>query len=525
MPAGRALLLHDFLDYHARVRSTHPFLVDGGRRLDYGEAVAESRRIGRALLESGLSPQDRVCMLSKNSADVILFYLGASRAGIVPVPLNWRLAPAELAYIIGEAGARAVVAHTSLVPRIEAVRGSLPPETNFYVLDGEAEGWRDYRAWIASASSEPLRVEVDADFVLYQMYTSGTTGRPKGAMLTQHSVVSNAVQCAPVINVPIHEQDRALVVMPLFHAGATSFAFNALVGGATLVIHREFNARALIDALSGDITIVNVVPAMLQMAMNEVPDIAMRDYGNLRTIIYGASPIAEDTLRKALAIFGCAFAQGFGQTEASAVLTFLTHADHLRALAGRPALLTSAGRPVAGTELAIVDAEDRQLPQGQVGEIVARGPQVMKGYWNNEAETAAALRGGWLHTGDAGYLDAEGYLYICDRIKDMIVSGGENVYPREIENVLLDHPDIVDAAVIGIPDETYGETVLAFIVRAADSGITAEDVAAHCRAYLAGYKLPRAIEFVDTLPRNTSGKILKRELRAPYWQNAVQVVR
>jgi len=256
---------------------------------------------------------------------------------------------------------------------------------------------------------------------------------------------------------------------------------------------------------------------MIQACLMLVPDVAERRYEQLKLIGYGASPIAEQTLRRALEVFGCDFVQGYGMTELTSALTFLSPEDHRRALAGRPGLLLSAGRPLVGSEVRVVDADDRPVPNGTIGEVVGRGPQLMRGYWNLEEASAEALRGGWMHTGDAGILDDEGYLYIQDRVKDMIVSGGENIYPREVEEVLFQHPAVADAAVIGIPDERFGEAVMALVVLVEGQSVESAEIAEFCKGRLAGYKRPRSVEFVAALPRNPSGKVLKRELREPYW--------
>jgi acyl-CoA synthetase (AMP-forming)/AMP-acid ligase II len=248
-----------------------------------------------------------------------------------------------------------------------------------------------------------------------------------------------------------------------------------------------------------------------------VPDIATRAYPDLKLVVYGASPIAAETLRRAMEVFRCDFAQGFGMTETSAVLTVLTRDDHRRAMAGRPELLLSAGRALPGTEVRIVDENDHPLPPGTIGEIAGRGDQMMRGYWNLPEATTETLRGGWLHTGDAGRMDADGYVYIEDRVKDMIVSGGENIYPREVENVLFTHPAVADAAVIGVPDAKWGETVKAVLQLKPGASASAEEIIEFCRGKLAGYKLPRSDDFVAAIPRNASGKVLKRELREKYW--------
>jgi acyl-CoA synthetase (AMP-forming)/AMP-acid ligase II len=262
---------------------------------------------------------------------------------------------------------------------------------------------------------------------------------------------------------------------------------------------------------------------MIQACLTQVDDVGARRYADLHLLTYGAAPIAETTLRRALEVFRCEFVQAFGMTEAPN-LTYLTHADHERALAGRPDLLLSTGRAGPGSEVKIVDENDRELAPGEVGEICGRGPQLMTGYWHLPDATAEALRGGWMHTGDAGCLDAEGYLYIKDRVKDMIVSGGENIYPREVEDVLFAHPAVADVAVIGVPSERWGEEVKAVVVLAPGQQATPDDLMNWCKGRIAGFKRPRSIDFTDALPRNASGKVLRRELREPYWKDVARRV-
>jgi acyl-CoA synthetase (AMP-forming)/AMP-acid ligase II len=350
---------------------------------------------------------------------------------------------------------------------------------------------------------------------LYQMYTSGTTGHPKGAVLTHRAVIANAGQIACACEG--RPGERSLVVAPLFHASAVPTAFAPILRGGSLVIVERFDPGEVVRLLDEEeIGFAVLVPAMLRACL-AVPGAARRGYRRLRLIYYGSSPIAEVTLRRAMAAFRCGFVQSYGMTEAAQSLTFLTPADHERALAGDSRLLLSAGRPAPDTQVRVVDALDAPVPEGTIGEVVARGPQLMRGYWNLPEASAHTLRDGWLHTGDAGVIDGEGYLYIQDRVKDMIVSGGENIYPREVEEVLSAHPAVAEVAVIGVPDQRWGETVKAVVVLREGTDATAEQLVAFCRARLGGFKLPRSVDFLGALPRNALGKVLKRQLREPYW--------
>ncbi|HXH23497.1 MAG TPA: AMP-binding protein [Dehalococcoidia bacterium] len=423
--------LHDLLDYQASVRPQHDFAVYGGRRMSYAEARLESNRLANALLASGLAPGERFAYLSRNSLDYALMYFGASKAGLVPVPLNYRLAPPEWEYIINDAGAKLLIASAEYTSGIDGVRTSLRGVRRFVALAESAPaGWEAYGGWLAGASTEAPQRYVREDEDAYQMYTSGTTGHPKGALLTHRAVTANVMQVL-TSSVLVQPGDRYLIVVPLYHAAGVISLLDTVAAGGTSVIHQDFIPAEVVRALSEDnINACTLVPAMIQACLVAVPDVAQREYRSLRSIAYGASPIAESTLRAAMQTFGCGFMQAYGMTELTAVATVLSPDDHVAALNGRPHLLTSAGRAVMGTEIRVVDEEDRPLAPGSIGEIIVRGPQMMRGYWNLPDESGAALRGGWMHTGDAGVMDAEGYVYIQDRVKDMIISGGENVYPR-----------------------------------------------------------------------------------------------
>jgi fatty-acyl-CoA synthase len=446
----------------------------------------------------------------------VLWYYACSKAGVVPVPLNYRLAPPEWRYILDDAGAVLVFAQDALAAALAPVRGELASVKHWIAIGADVPGWERFEDFVADQPDAAPAHRATPDDDLYQMYTSGTTGRPKGAVLTHRAVLAQLHQIS--LAFAGGPGDRTLVVAPLYHAAASMTSFVTVHAGGALFIQEDFVPAEVVRALSdGRIAVATLVPAMIQFCLVAVPDVAERRYDALRRIIYGASPIAEQTLRRAIEVFGCEFLQGYGMTETSAVATYLMPADHRRALAGEPHLLLSAGRPILGTEIKIVGADGATLPNGAIGEIAVRGPQLMRGYWNLADATADALRDGWMHTGDAGVLDDEGFLFVQDRTKDMIVSGGENVYPREVEDVLYRHPAVAEAAVIGVPDPKWGEAVKAVVVVKAGEAVDADALIRFCDGQLAGYKRPRSVDFAEALPRNPSGKVLKRELREPYW--------
>ena len=495
-----------------------------GAVLTRGDMRDRANRVANALHAIGLRPGDRLAVLAKNCLDYPTLYFGAAKAGVVIVPLNYRLAPGEWTYIINNSEAKAFIARAEYVAAISDIRNDLKTIETYIALDIEApDGWLAFEEWIDGQPTTAPDVEISPNDDVIQMYTSGTTGLPKGVMLTHGCVTANLVQMLIISEV---EAVRMQVVAPFYHAGATMSSLVAVMGGGSLYVHEDFVPDEVVRVLDEeDIGITFLVPAMIQALLIFVPNVRDRKYERLQMISYGASPISEETLRQAMDVFGCKFSQGFGQTESSAMLTYLSSDDHLRALSGdKPELLRSAGRAGPGTDVKIVDDDGNELPRGEVGEIIGRGPQLMRGYWKLPDATASTLKDGWLHTGDAGHLDDEGYVFISDRIKDMIVSGGENVYPAEIEQVLFTHPDVADVAVIGIPDDTWGEIVHAVVQLRPGAETTAANIIDFCRDKLAGYKRPRSVEFIDAIPRNASMKVLKKDLRAPYWEGRDRAV-
>ena len=508
--------LHESFEFWARVRPEAEFAVHGDRVLTYREAAVRMDRMA-ASLAAALAPGDRFALVAKNSIDVSILYLAASKAGVVPVPLNYRLAPPEWAFILNDSGARLLLADREFVPGLSTITADVKELATTVAWSEAAEdgAWVPFEAWLGASSAAATDLSARRCDDALQAYTSGTTGRPKGAVLTQAALFAQMYQWR--LGVPIGGDRRVLIVAPMYHVAGLLWVLHTVGNGASMYILTDFDpvevVRVLDEERIGDTVLV---PSMIQACLG-VSGAEQRRYRDLRAIAYGASPIAEPTLRAAMGLFGCEFVQGFGMTECP-MLTVLTPADHHRALDGAAHLLQSTGRAMPSCEVKVVDEDDNEVPPGTVGEICGRGPQTMRGYWNLPEATAEALRGGWMHTGDAGYLDDEGYLYIKDRLKDMIVSGAENVYPREVEDVLLAHPGVADAAVIGVPSEEWGESVKAVVAVRPGAAVTEDDLIEFCRGRLAGFKRPRSVDFVDEVPRNPSGKILKRVLRAPYWE-------
>jgi long-chain acyl-CoA synthetase len=480
----------------------------GDRGISYAELDERSNRLAHVLVAGGAGPGSRIAHLDRSGPEVVELLAAASKIGAVAVPLNWRLAAAELTTILADAGAPLLIAGPAFGGVAADVAASLPQQLETIGVGD------DYEERLAFADTADPGGRGEAGDPVVQMYTSGTTGVPKGVLTTQRNLA------AATLNVPAWRFDAdsvSLTPLPMFHIGGIGWTFLGLSEGATTILVSEFDAEAVLDLLaSARVTNAVFVPTMLQM-LTSVPGAAERDFSALRSIAYGASPITTPVLKAALRTFRCPLFGVYGLTETTGGVVQLDPDDH-DPDGPREHLLRSAGRPRPWMELRIVDpVSGRELPPGAVGEVWMRGPNVMAGYANRPEETAAALtRAGWLRTGDGGYLDEDGYLFLTDRIKDMIVTGGENVYPIEVEEALSHHPAVAEVAVIGVPDERWGEAVTALVVSRPDAVTSAADLVAFARERLAGYKLPRSIDFVDDLPRTPSGKVLKHELRDRY---------
>lgn len=502
--------IDDYLDYHARVHGQVIFVTDEQRALSFSESRAHVDRIAGRLAREGLGKGDRIALLGKNSIEFFFMYLACARLGLVPVGINYRLTPAECAFIMIDATAEYLFADADLIgPVAEACEG-----ITAVCLYGEDKAYPAFEQWLGTTVKDFERANIAADDVMSQMYTSGTTGLPKGVLLSHSNIISNVYQTSMASEYTFMVGDEFLLVAPMYHAAGIMIGYTGVMQGLTLVIHRHYDAARTVDTLlARPISAVTLVPAMLQMIVDTVPGLDGMCFPALRLIYYGASPITVPLLQRAIDIFECDFTQGYGQTEANSVVAMLSASDHRKALAGRPDILEACGRAVFSTELEVVDSEGKRLQPGEAGEIVARGPQVMQAYWNNPVATAEALQDGWLHTGDVGQFDAEGYLSIVGRVRDMIISGGENIYPAEIENALTTHPQVRDAAVIGVSDRQWGEVPLAIVVAQGSDEPSTDELRSFCRECMASFKVPAHYHFIEEIPRNPSGKVLKQQLR------------
>jgi acyl-CoA synthetase (AMP-forming)/AMP-acid ligase II len=504
------LTLDENIRVHAETRGEKTALKFGDEAISYAMLMQRARRVANGLIAAGVAPGDRVAYLGKNTAAYFEYLLGAVLARAVTVPVNWRLAEPEIAYILGNCAPKRLLVEFEF----EALAAKIAPDLPRLVT---IAGGGSFGEWRDRQPDTPVgRKPVEQDPIV-QMYTSGTTGRPKGVVLTHRNFLQVKTNCPPQ-HIPLWNRwtpdDVSLIAMPVAHVSGTGWAMWALLAGATGVITREFDPQAVFDLLvENRISKIILVPTAMQIAVRH-PRARSTDFSFLRYIYYGAAPMPLALLKECMEVFGCGFVQMYGMTETAGTIVALPPEDHDVA---NPAHLNSVGKPLYGIELKIIDAAGKTLPPGQVGEIATRSAANMSGYSNMPEATAETLDAqGWLRTGDAGYLDDQGYLYLKDRVKDMIISGGENIYPAEVENAIYGHPGVSEVAVIGIADEKWGEAVKAIVVRKAGTNATAAEIIAWAAAKIAKYKLPKSVDFIDALPRNPSGKILRRELRDRY---------
>lgn len=495
---------------------TRTATVFGERRRSYAELVDRVARLAGALHKLGVAPGDRVAMLGLNSDRYVEYLFGVFWAGAVINPVNIRWTPKEITYSLDDCDSRVLLIDDTFLPMLDQLRaGSSSLKTVIYAGEKEApEGTLDYEALLAGAEPAEDALYKDKDLAAI-MYTGGTTGRPKGVMLSHGNLFADALGSQAVAGLDF--RSVTLHAAPAFHVAGTGLILQSVARLNTNVILPMFDPKAvMVTAEKEQAQDMFLVPTMLRMLMNH-PDFGKHDMSSLRYFMYGASPMDSALLKRAKEAFPqTGFIQAYGMTELSPTVTILTPEWH-SAKGEETGRMMSAGQPLPIAEIRIVDADDQPVAPGTRGEIVVRGPTVMQGYWNKPEQTAEALRGGWMHTGDAGYMDEDGFVFVVDRIKDMIVTGGENVYSAEVEEVVLQMPQVVQCAVIGIPDDEWGEKVHLAVVLKEGVALSLDEVQAHCKAHIANYKIPRSLEIRDEMPMSGAGKLLKFKLREEHW--------
>ncbi len=499
----------DVLRHSVKLHAHKTALTFPAGELTYEELGAACGAIGSALYELGLQRGDRVAILDRNSPALCEALVAVPACGLVALPLNFRLAPPELASILVDARASVLIYSSDFGEIVDGLRSELPFLRHF-ICTGPRGDSPDFGRLIEQASAR-LLPEPGPEEPAHLLYTSGTTGRPKGVPLTHANITSTLRSL--LIEFGLRPEDKSLMVAPLFHVAACHTYMALLARGCTSHVLPAFDPQATLEAIAATrASFTILVPAMISALLN-TPGQQDAEVSSLRRVVYAGAPMPQELLHQAVERFGNIFLQVYGLTETSA-LTCLRAADH-----HDPCLIASAGHQMFGTEVRVVNGLGEPATVGSVGEVVARGENVMPGYWNAPDESRAVLRNGWFYTGDVGFMDGNGYIFLRDRKKDMIVSGGENVYPVEVENVLYENPLILEAAVIGVPDEKWGERVHAIVHLRPGEPLDPQEMINFCRGKLAAYKCPKSIEvWPGVLPRTASGKVQKNVLRARYWQ-------
>lgn len=504
------MTVDEYLKFWACERPNSVALEEGDRSTTYAEAERLSRQLIEFLKQSGVGQGDRIAWLGKNSDRYFLLLYAAARMGAVIAPIGWRLAAPEIGYILTDTSAKLAIASADFVEVADEVAAEI--DTGLVVIEAET-------AFAKAGSLDPAQyTPADADDTVLQLYTSGTTGNPKGVELSNRNLFSlrrsNPEDAQPW---EVYEADDCiLAVMPCAHIGGTGSAPTALANGVRILVQAEFTPIGVLDAIENGATMLFLVPAAIQMVVQH-PRAADTDFSGLRFLMYGAAPMPLELLKEAVGTMpDTGFLQVYGMTETTGTISLLPPDDHV--LEGNQRM-RSAGKAVPGVRIEVRGADNKECPSGEIGEICINSPSNTSGYWKLPDATAKTIDpDGWLHTGDAGIMDEDGYVYIQDRIKDMIISGGENVYPAEVENAMFGHPSIAEVAVIGIPSDRWGEEVKACVVCKPGAELDEGDLIAYTRERIAAFKVPKTIDVIPEMPRNASGKILRRQLRDPYWE-------
>ncbi|MBW1861926.1 MAG: long-chain-fatty-acid--CoA ligase [Deltaproteobacteria bacterium] len=520
------MLIGDILRRSANYFSDKDALVCGERVVTYGALNERVNRLADSLLRKGAKKGDRLAILAHNSIEHFEIYFAAAKIGCIFVPVNNLLRQSELRAILDYGTPRVLF----LGPDYESIIGAMKEELDYIdffvrMKGGSLPDAGPYESLIVEGDTGEPEVQVSLEDISSIFFTSGTTGRPKGAMRTHRHEFLNAMTNA--VELGLQHDDRPMFIFPFYHIPFVDNTVRHILVGNTIVFRKEgqFDPIEVLDTILRErVTMCQLVPTMIN-AMLQEEDIQSYNLSHFRLLIYVGSTIPVSVLKKAIETFKCRFMQFYGGTESGPAVTALRPQDHVLTGSGSQlARLASAGRPVLGYEVRIVDGEDRDVPVGELGEIIVKGDAIMVGYWNLPEESEIALRGGWFRAGDMGRFDEEGYLYIVDRKNDMIISGGKNIYPREIEELLYRHEAIMEAAVIGVPDEYWSESVKAVVVLKEGMKASEDEIIAFCKKNLASYKKPRSVEFRKELPKNPTGKILKRLIKEEYWKGRDRMV-
>jgi len=514
----------DFLVKAANRYPDNVVVVHGAAQLTAWQLLEKVYRVSNALLGLGLSKGDRVALLLNNCQQGVESFYGTVRAGLVMVPMNARYSPKELISILNHAEAKAIILGPEFVQTIESIRHEVPSLLHVVAFTEKAPpSMLSYEELLNKASTEEPSVEISENDLISLRYTGGTTGPPKGVI---HDHRSNIAILNNILtnDFLIEEGDAIAVSGPITHASGFMILPH-IVRGAKVILLSCFDPKEFLETIEREkVKTLYLVPTMIVMMLAH-PDLKKHNLSSLKTIRYGASPISPEVLRRGIEVFGSIFVQAYGLTEGGMLLTLLSKRDHL--LNGSEKSLKrlcSVGRAVTSVQVKIMDDEGHILPAGEVGEIVVQSDQNMKGYWKNPQATVEALRNGWLHTRDIGWMDEEGYIYLLDRKEDMVISGGFNIYPKEVEDVLYMHPAVLEAAAFGVPDEVWGESIKAVISLKPGMIATEEEIIEHCKNHLAPFKKPKSVNFIQELPKSSYGKILRRTLKEPYWQGRARMI-
>ena len=510
------MLLGDIPERNARFYPDKAAVTDSEVKISHAQFYDRVKRLGNFILSAGLGKGDRVAVLSHNCHQYLELYFACVGIGTPVVPLNFRYSPSELLYVIRDSGARMIFYAREYAGSIDVLKQNPTEIVHFICVNDSERESMTYNEIVSCCSAVPPAVSIDEDDVAVLGYTGGTTGKPKGVMTTHRNIITSCYNTALERGISLN--DIFLNVPPVFHAGGANSMFAFAFLGATNVFLNTSSIDLILKAVKEHrITNFVLVPTMI-MSLLENPNIGRYDLKSLKEIYYGTAPISVEPLKRLMKLMNCRLSQTYGMTETFVPVSILKAEDHVWMGEAAVQRLSSAGRPVMGVKVKIVDDRGNDVETGRVGEIMVQGKNVMKGYWKQPELTREVLKDGWLSTGDLGYMDELGYLFIVDRKKDMIISGGENIYAKEVEDVLFSHPDVANAVVIGVPDEKWGEAVKALVVKKKGTEFTEKELIDFCKERLAGYKKPKSVEFMQDFPKSAAGKILKRELRQKYWQ-------